>query len=460
MLIALTVAGVAIGLLAQLYFANPSACLGLVMALSTVLPFLLATGTLIRLGWRSKQRSVAVWGTVLLLTPIAGSALVFLLQSFARPGSGGLGVMSNKQIMQRELPKDMDGYQVWEELEYRAKNNNLSAGEVDQVVGSLAAYGKKKHPRGWSQPLHRQEEFMRLVRKKDLISKDILVDMCDAYFGSPRIRPYNAATASGQDVHIEYGTPWNEDHHHGLGVAHVWSVKELLVDGKPLELKRQYHRSDNWNGDPKEPISKDAKELTAKVDVAYLYAEKLIGLDTRNLPIERWPKAIKRWTKTIKIPLDGSDPLKKPLPPLKLATDPKWKPAAPSIDRLVVQMDAKADNFRTLVVRMGEAVRPPIPISFDVFVMIDETKLSAGKYYVIPRKNGISYGGTELITRGHLIDSTAEYADVIFEPNVEHLQKRLANSDESEDEKIKMVWGKPFAIREVKLERLDLEFAE
>ena len=454
MLVCLTVGGAAVGLLGKLYFTNPDLGAFVVSFLTTIVPFVLATGTLIRIGWRSKQRLLSIWGTILLVTPLIGAVLMFAMQMYARPNSRGRGLMSNKALIQRELPKNITDYTLWEELKYRAENGKLSTQEVDQVVSGFVEYAKRKRPKGWDQPLHNQDDFFESVRASDLISKNSLIDMCDAYFGPPRLKPYKAGSGR-QRIEIEYGTVWDNDSHHGLGVAHLWAVKEVLLDGKSLELRHKSQNSNGWYGQPTEPIPADAKQLSVKLEVAYIDSSKMIGLDADRLPLDRWPKAIKRWTTTIKIPLDGTDPFKAPLPTINLTSDPKKKPAPPKVERVVVQLDA--NDFRTIVVRFGNPVKPPVAISFDVFAQVDGDKLPVGNYYVIPSENGVSYTGTELVSHGHAIESDAESANLLFVPNVEAMQKALMNSHDAEHESIKEIWGKPFTLRGIELERLDLE---
>ena len=116
MLVCLTVGGAAVGLLGKLYFTNPDLGAFVVGFLTTIVPFVLATGTLIRIGWRSKQRLLSIWGTILLVTPLIGAVLMFAMQMYARPNSRGRGLMSNKALIQRELPKNITDYTLWEEL--------------------------------------------------------------------------------------------------------------------------------------------------------------------------------------------------------------------------------------------------------------------------------------------------------------------------------------------------------
>ncbi len=457
MIIGLTVTGCVIGLLGKLMLSNFQIFAAVVSIAAVIVPFVLAIATLVRIGKRTKNRGLTIWAAILFLAPIVGIGSVGLLQVVSDPSNTGKGAVSNRRLIEGQLAKSPDDWQVWRELEHRVVTGKLNKEEGGQVAAVLSKYMKSKRPTGaWGKPLNHAEDFFGAARQRDLIPEPQLLKLCDAYFGTePKLKPINAKS-NVKRVEIEFGSRWDNEMHHGLGVRHVWDVTRILVDGQPVELEpTSSHSGNRMFCRLKDALPLDGKELMAEVEVAYIDSSKLIGLHG-DIPVARWPKAIKRWQQTVTIPLDGSDPTKRKPKPIQLVTDPALAPSPLQIERLVVQPDE--GGLSTIVVKwksLHETFQSNAAVSYDVFVDTGDEEVHVGSTFVVRKGTGTTSNGSQLVSRGHLIAADIEAADVILRPSPKYLEGVLENSPDMEP--ITEIWGKSSTIEDVTLERLDLE---
>ncbi len=259
-LIAVLAAGLTLGVMGQLVRSRPEIFLAVLYAGSTVLPFLLAIGTVLWVGlhrsptwslpacancgrdlrWldlnqvtvcpqcqadlaapkavafhRKQYRSgrMIVWGMVLLLMPVVGIGGAMLVSIAAGPSSQGLGLLSTKELLQKRLAAQVDEPWIWRELEQRLAAGKLTQQEVDDAVNILIAHMKTTAPGGWDQPFHWQGDFLKAASAAGMISDPVLLDLCDAYFGAkakilPLLRVREDSDAL--NLEVEYGSAWND----------------------------------------------------------------------------------------------------------------------------------------------------------------------------------------------------------------------------------------------------------
>ena len=225
MFVALALVSVTIGVMGKLWIENPEAFFQTLMIATTVGPFLIAVGTIIWLGLRGSKPAgwiLVGWGSLLLVTPVLGIGARLLLLPSGQP----IRVLSTERMMRDRLPKQIDEPWVWNELVYRANRGTLSTEQVDNALQTLIDHMKKTSPQGRNKPLSWQGEFIRLVRQKKLISDEVLLKLCEAFYGPrPMLNPISPLQPGRNRfaLRVEYGNPWGE--HSKLGVALIWHGK-------------------------------------------------------------------------------------------------------------------------------------------------------------------------------------------------------------------------------------------
>jgi hypothetical protein len=492
MLIAVILMGAALGVLGRTFLRNPNVAMGVLAAVSTGVPFLLAIGTIIWIGLRGKPAWLAacsqcqcdlrwespadvafcpkcgadltgpmgmrctrvpgrrwgliVWAGVLLATPIAATASLIIAQRLIGPSPGGLGMLSTPQILQQQLPNQVDQPWVWDELERRLQTGSLTQQDVDAALKALTTHMKTKRPNGWNQPLSWQADFVKAAVQAGKISEPVFLALCDAFYGpKPTIRPLPRVREDqpGFGIGVEYGSPWSS--HSGFGVELVWEVRRVLLDGQPVEVRQNYKVGDRWSARHDGSLKAGDHEVTIEVEGAYIDQAKLIGLNAADLPASRWPKARKRWKKSVSAPLKVYAKGERVVP---LNTDSRRDPnrtGGLKIERLVVQADKDGKKIVLLVAFTAEL---SIPLSCDVAAVLPSQTVQLGGVWVVHDRGCMDSGPNQLEARVDTLDASVKYAEIILTPNPKHIEYRPEVSE---------IWGGKIILKRIPIERLDLE---
>ncbi len=441
--LALLVLGAGFGILGRLLRQNPQMFAAVVGALSTVVPYVLAVGTILWIGGRRRQYGLLVWGICLIVLPFVGFGTIALTQMFVGTSPSNLRTQTTANLIDQQLPKQLDAPWVWRELEQRLAAGNLSQEEAESAVGKLIANMRATKPEGWDQPLSWQRDFLASAEQAGLLSDEVITDLADAFYGPtatirplPRLRQVN----NGFEIEIDYGSSWGE---HSTAVpALLWQVDRVLLDGQPVKVEQLHRHGTSWSGGYEGTVAMGEHEVICEVTCAYVDQAKLIGLDPRRLPSARWPKAIKQWTQTISAPLtvfNDTESL------VKLTTDASLDPSGGiRVKRCVIQADQNSTKKVIVELDLGAAVS----MSWDVSIVLAGSEVPLGARWVAISENRQSSGGNMLSAKIESLDPLIEIADIRLTPAPEHVEHRP---------EVKEIWGKQVTLFSVPIERLDLE---
>ena len=474
-LIATCTAGVGLGILGRQFLNDPEMFLGVLQVLSTVVPFLLAVGTIVWLGFRGQQSCVrnygdnstvaeslpqagrrerrwdlVAWGFILLFMPLIGFGIMAVAQNLYGPYPGRLGLLSAEEVIEKHLPKSIDEPWVWRELESRLQAGTLTKENVDAAVKKLISHMKTIRPNGWNQPLHWQTNFIKSARQSGMISDQVLFDLADAFYGpKPVIEPLERVREGkgGFNICLVYGSTWNDNS--GLGLALLWEVNRVLLDGKPVNIQFNDIFSANWSGRYEGEFTAGEHELTVEVECAYVEKSKMLGLNTSSTGIfkGRWPRAKKRWKVSVTTPFKV---FKSNVSLVKLDTNPINNPGPRGgvyISRFAIQTGSDGGKQIILYSKFNEESLST-SLSYDVSVVLEGRKINLGVQWIALRPNGSYSSGGQYNQEISKIDPTTNQADIILTPNPRHIEHRP---------EVDEIWGKKVVMRGVPLERLDLE---
>ncbi len=347
--------GAFFGVMTKLLIEKPEVFFQVLTILSTIVPFLLAIGTILWLGcWykpnpvnpicakcfhvlrdvvpsatpvcphcgaelfqpravefarnqKGRRWALAAWGVALLLMPL----LISATRLIAWPSGDPLRVLSTERLIKERLPSRVNEPWVWDELERRMNSGALSSQEASDAVRELISYMTSASPNGWKQPLPWQGKFLRRATQGKLISDELQFELCDAYYGTePKLTPLKmigGGTNNDFQIEIEHGTIW-DGNQYGLGVALLWNVKEVLLDGNRLQMTQLQKNDFKWWAHYQGKLEPGEHKITVEIECAYVDPITMKGRDMNKLPINNWPPARKRWTKTLsgklKVPPD------------------------------------------------------------------------------------------------------------------------------------------------------------
>lgn len=300
-LITLCLVGTVCGIMGKLLLEQPETFVSVLYNVATVGPFLLAIGTIVRLGLREPRRwKLVAWGGTLLVAPVV---LVFGL-AWLIPAGNPLRLLSTRRLIQLRLPTQIDQPWVWQELTYRVNSGSLTADEADHAVDCSIAHLKKNSPQGSSQPLVWQRDFLSAATAAKLISAEKLNELATAYYGpQPVVTPITPVIEGrrGIQMEVKYGSPFGPLA--GFGVELLWDVKRVLLDEKPINVSQARRFVQNWNGSLNDPIDVGDHELQFEIECEFVDVADLKNMQSYQVPLRAISKARKRWTTTVKTPL-------------------------------------------------------------------------------------------------------------------------------------------------------------
>ena len=295
-LIVVGVVGAVVGLLGNLLLNRPRMFLEVVNFAVMVGPFLAAIGTIIWLGVKAKRGRLVAWGAALLLAPFVLPSLLGLVLP-----SNPLSLMSTRQLIQKELPGDIEAPWVWNELASRVSGGSVTQGEANDALALFTRHMKTSKPAGWGMPLHWNRGFLNAAIGAGLLSDDALFEFCDAYYGpQAKAKPIPTLVVGQQlpALELEYGNPFSMD----TPIQLVWNVRQVTLDGKPIQVRGSNRISNRWLGGANEKLSPGDHELAYELECAYIDAKLLKGMNVYGLPISKWPKGRKQWKASVKVP--------------------------------------------------------------------------------------------------------------------------------------------------------------
>ena len=448
LLFGFTFLGAGLGLLAKLLLQSPGTFLGVVAFLTTAVPFLLAIGTILRLGYQGQQRRLQAWGWLLFCMPIIGFAVMFIADSYIGSAPGGIGILSNTQLINQRLPQQIEVPWVWRELTRRRQGNSLTQPEVDRAVGKLIAHMKKTKPLGWNSPLHGADKFMEDAQGAQLISGPVILNLCDAFYGTtPKIGRLSRLREgeSRLEMSLSFGNPWSQNS--GLPAHLLWTVSQVLVDGKPVNIDQPRHFGENWNGNYRGVFDAGDHELTFEVECAYVDSNKLSNIRSGANESYLWPKQTRKtWKKTVKTSFKvfaAADTL------VKLSTDPLDDPTATGaiqVEQLVIKPGRKNRKQGILFVRCSESLATQL--SFDTTVTLGNQTFDLGNFLRVHQADHSVSSGKKMRFRIETLDSKSTSADVLLTPNPSHAEGIAG---------VGKIWGKSILFRKVPVVRLDLK---
>lgn len=394
-----------------------------------------------------RRWGLVVWGIALLLMPFVGggglSVLAYYMES-RQVHPHNLASQTTGTILAQIQNNPQRGSWTWDELADRIKAGRLSQQQVEIAMGHLIAHMKATKPNGWKSTFHWQDDFLKAAEQAGLLSDQVLFDFADAYYGpGPIIDPFDRLR-SGEtrlSLDISYGSPWEFP----LGLDLYWDVKRVTLNGQAIEVQAHHVSEDDWYASTTQSLRPGDYEVTFEIECALIDSVKTIGLD-HDTPSSKWPKAKKRWSRTVSRPLKVYS-LEDEI--VGLTTDPKLDPTSlngVSIKRAVVQ--PKGDG-KQMLVDINVATPYSVALSFDVYVLIDKRIVGTGRMFCFSRggNSSTNSGSRQTIKLGG-IAPTDTHADIALVPNESHVERYP---------QVVEVWGKEIRFKDVPIERLDLE---
>ena len=452
MMIVLTIAGVFCGLMGQLFVTQPRLFFIVWMFSITVLPFVLAIITLFAVATKvDNKRGLRVWALLLALTPLLGGLCIPLFSylqqqglqqpTVARASPSDYPNIATSLLISKYLPPKVGEPWVWNELEARIRNRKLSPEEAEDALQVFIDHMKSSKPGGWAQSLPWQRQFLEDGQKNNLFSDEKMVQFLDAYFTKPTVDLRRIRENSKKlPFNIRVNGGWSDS---VLGYSLLWNVKSVTIDDQVVKTKVQHRHRNDHRAVYENSLASGDHELKIVLESAYIEKAKLVGLDPWKLKSSSWPRAFKSWEETIVVPFKvypEDDQI------IQLSKDPLNDPREHITCSLIAQNENETKKM-VLQIKIDSDV--PISCSFEVKAIVgDGQEIPLGHTYRAKRTNSSSVGGTERAVRLDELSPEIRAADLVLKP-YPHAVERFDDVEE--------IWGRTIVIKNVTIERYDLE---
>lgn len=376
--------------------------------------------------------------------PPIGFTALFFTERYTGNSPSALQYQSTQYLIEHHMTKVMDSPWVWQELERRLANQSLSNQEADNAVEQLITHLNNQPATGTD--ISWQRSFLNAAIKKRTISESVIFKLCNAcYRSSPVIRPLPRLREGKNrlDFEIEYGKLSDFDR---LGVELVWQVQRVLIDDKPVKHKQLYKHNSSFQGFFDEiELTAGEHNFTVEIECAYIDQNKLLGLDVNDLPSKKCPSAFKRWNKTISTKLHVFSTGK---PLVALVTDAYKNPGPTGGVKIVRLIAQNYQGGKKRVALKTECDTQPMPLSYDVSMAFDGQSVKLGRLWIFRNGNSITGGGDQMDAYIDKLPATVRTVDIILTPNPKAIEQ-LPEVNE--------IWGKETIIKNIEIERLDLD---
>jgi hypothetical protein len=370
---------------------------------------------------------------------------VVILQSLNR--SGAITIESNASII-ANLATTIDQPWDWQKLEDRYRRGQLpneeAADAVDQFIAHLQSNPGKQGD--WFPWL---DGFFKTLLANDVISAEQLERLLNAYYGpSPEVR-IRTRISQGKPLSYEIGSIGARDL---PGIKQVLALREVTVDGEPVEMSTKYHdeirphrdfsagRHDEIKARITTPLSPGKHEIRFEFDRALLPENAKIDPRHNGRPgqADIWPTPLVQQSVTTTVNVNV---LPEGEPAVSLMTEPAADPAAYCE---VTAIDVIPRNGKLRLEPKVNISQGPVPLYFRIKAEIGGELYDLGYYGVYETTSARSLGRTIPITLAPDVIT----AKVILEPAPDLAEEKTYVNE---------IWGKPVIIESVPLERWDLK---
>ncbi len=398
---------------------------------------------------QGKRPMLIVFGVIIFFLPLllAIGIWFFLAVSNTPPGPAGLASQSNSTVL-TNAQSNINQPWAWNELAKRITNGTLAAAESEQALNDLTAYIKVQYPTGMDSPMTWQADFLEAGYQAGHFSDKALTDFALAYYGAKPIIlgiPRLLHDQTRLSFNVEFGNHWELTNHGGMPIELFWVIERSEIDGNPVKVGSTNSTSNNRDVTVDvSTLEPGEHELKVQLSAAIIDVSSNNPLvphpDTKN----RWPNAMYSWTATADakmIKLSESDR------PVSLSTDPSL---APGPDDITVNYILAQPEGNRLHLSLEFKVKDEYvgALSCDVSLMVNEQELKLNHMMYIATGSGRSYGNMRQNLYIDSLDPQIKTADVILTPNPRYVYNRT---------NVEAIWGKPITIKDVPIYRYDLQ---
>ena len=451
MWIGLVVFGAYVGIMGRLFIYHPNVFFPVWGMTVTVVPFVLSIITLLVIAQNlPAQRKLRVWAAILGIVPVIGICSIPFFRylqsqvgtepSVASVSPSDYATIATDKLIKKYLPLRVQEPWVWDELENRLAQGDMTSEQVDAAMDVWLTELKKNGYRSLSW----QRDFLVAIRKADLIKEEKLLALHDAFLEDPRVVTERLRLT---DSSVKFDVDVDRLHESALPFDLVWDISEVRIDGEKVNYRVKHRNQYSLSGEIDRKLDKGSHRMEIGLKLGYASRDRLVGLNFQTLYFEKWPKTVKVWDKTLVTSYQVYENAK---PVIKLVSEPKLDPVQFIDPVLVVQND---EDQKKLILETNIKNDVPVGCSFKCFVEVNGTEYELGSKYLVhtERSTRSSGGRKSVLIPSNNLPADVEIATVRLVPDPS-LVFRM--------EGVKEIWGNDVVIPAVDLKRYDLETSD
>ncbi len=350
--------------------------------------------------------------------------------------------LPNSAVIAAGLAKPLSPW-PWHELQTRS----LSPSDASQIMSGLTGWLKESQTNDPPQPLHYIDQIADSLARRHLVTDEERIQFVQAVHGEIRgprfLRAREGSNLLKVKGKIRY--LWNDS---WLNLVLMNEVQGATVDGQSASIRHlgdwAWRNDDLNHGLALPSLAPGSHKVKVEVLSALVAKDDLPGL-SNTAPSSDWPKAARRWTRTLEINLviHPRDALM-----VHQTQDPALDPTNDNrlaIESILIRRDGPRARA---VFEFKFAQTLPVHLSFDVSLRITGQTISCGTFWVNVRPQGsATYNAQKSVVLDRPPANLRE-AELVLTPNPAAVE---------EIPTVDRIWGKEIVFKHVPLKRLDLE---
>ncbi len=394
----------------------------------------------VRFGRTKRSVKLILAGVLLLLSPLF---IIGVQQMQQRWNNRTVAVRPSAELID-DLAADATNSMIWNELISRYYAGGLTdqdiAAAIDHVIAHLEAAGGTGN-----QPLFWSNQFLEAALLEGRVNKDQQARLASAYYlGQPHVSAPARVRAGGEFMFQVVGSHWNLS-----GFEPIYAVRRVMLGETQLDPKpwgpRQLTGGDTtisgaaqWGLRGNLTVDAEPGEHELVFEIDFGVVEDELGGFGPNLPPgshDEWPEVLVHELRTVRVPITVLRPDESPITLVSPAEHREMIVRGLRISG--VRLSRELDRPLVELV-FNPSPRPPVPLSFKVFLRTGELEQEIGTFTA--QSGGVGMSGFR--TRMSLPD--VETVDIVFRPDQAGVESQ-ANWTE--------IWGEEIVVENVKVIR-------
>ena len=421
--------------------------------------------------WRRQPRRM-IAGVLLILLPWIAVAATFAFRaqivvlSPVVAGPQAKATMTTPALL-ASLKTTVNSPWDWQELDRRLRAGNLTPAEVDAALAVLTADLNAQRAAGKQrQPLHWADGFIRSAIKSGSATQPQIVALAQAFYGSAPKFAMRSRARQDDPIGLRMGEyePWNI-----ADMQCCWALTSVVADDKTTltpQLRFPTMASTRRNGPAAatrpdllsgtgqngmmeitvlQSLPPGEHEIALTFEVGVLPMQRTLrGIDGRPGTPDKWPPTVARWQTVVKKKITVRPTDQSPIDLIIDAARDPFQSAGIGVEEAMVRSASQSGAELLIKFKFNGTLDPVV--GYQVWVQAGEQKIDYGTLIAGRTSRGVTSSQSSRKPIAPLL-ADVKQIDILLVPDAKSAERHID---------IEEIWGKPYRIDNVPLQRFDL----